>query len=112
MDVEEISKLRQRVAEEEERKKGERKESASAPAEEQDVKMEETKAPAQPAAEPETKKEEPAAQSAGQMDVDDESATASKTEEKTETPGSDPKSTAAATLMQAAAGDEDDAVEY
>ncbi|KIP08707.1 hypothetical protein PHLGIDRAFT_29476 [Phlebiopsis gigantea 11061_1 CR5-6] len=111
-DVEEISKLRQRVAEEEERKRGERKESASAATDGQDVKMEEAKTPDHPAAESEPKKEEPAAQPAGHMDVDDESSAASKSEEKTETPNSDSKSTAAATLMQAAAGDEDDAVEY
>ena len=105
---------------EEERKKGERPESTGG-AEEQDVKMEDTgdkqqpkePAPSEPVANAIKEEPEPAQQNGGRMEVDDENApTPSKEEAKQETPKSEIKESASAALLQAAAGDEDDAVEY
>lgn len=114
--LEDIRKLRQRVAEEEERKKNERKESGEG-AEEQDVKMEDTggkspsKDPVPSTAADNAKNEESAsAQNGAQMEVDDAaSASPAKDEPKPDPPKAKESSAA---LLQAAAGDEDDAVEY
>ncbi|GJE97344.1 pinin/SDK/memA domain-containing protein [Phanerochaete sordida] len=113
--LDEIAKLRQRVAEEEERKKTERKESGDG-AEEQDVKMDDAgdKQPKEPTTSnsSETAATEasiPAQQNGASMEVDDEDASASKDEPKPD--ASKPKESSAA-LLQAAAADEDDAVEY
>lgn len=109
--MEEIGELRQRVAQEEELKKGERK-GASGTAEEQDIKMDagEAKEPAQTGTQSDVK-EEPTQQNGGRMDVDDEN-TAPKQEVKQDAVKTDSKDTPATTLIQATAGDEDDAVEY
>lgn len=111
--VEDISQLRQRVAQEEDRKKGERK-GANGGAEEQDVKMDsdEAKEPTQTNTEPEVKKEEPAQQNGMHMEVDDENPAPQKQEVKQEASKSESKDATAATMMETSAGDEDDAVEY
>lgn len=120
--VEEISRLRQRAAEEEERKKQERKEAAAAGKAgepEQDVKMEDSGAakdePASSTPAASDVKNEPEA--APQMEVDEAKPSAEPKEEakpealKSPSPRKE-ETPAAATLIQAAAGDEDDAVEY
>lgn len=107
--IEEITRLRQRVAEEEERKKGERKEP-TAPAEE-DVKMSDGKesTPAPELTKEVVKTEEPSQENGSQMEVDDDSAAPVKEEPK---PPAPPAESKGAAFAQSAATDEDDAVEY
>ncbi|EKM53537.1 uncharacterized protein PHACADRAFT_259966 [Phanerochaete carnosa HHB-10118-sp] len=117
--IEDISTLRQRVAEEEERKKSERKESGDG-AEEQDVKMEDARdrkskdpAPSNAVANEDTEGSGSAHQNGATMDVDDESVpAAAKEEAKQDASTTTTKESSSAALLQAAAGDEDEAVEY
>ncbi len=104
--VEDISRLRQRVAEEEERKKSERSEVNGGEAE-QDVKMGDEDAKESNGTSAAKKNEEPL----GQMEVDDESRIPPSKDGKKEPVRSSTDATPAG-MTQTEGADEDDAVEY